>query len=450
MINFFRKLMKDRRGNTIVIVAAVMPLIVGASGLASDTIQWTLWKRQLQRAADSAAISGAYTRFNASGSTTDVASSVSHDLTLNMHNWMGLKSGFPVVQYDANCTVAGSTANITNRVCVTVAVQQKLPFSSMFMASAPTITAVATAGAIPAGGDPCFFATEPGTATGLNFSGNSEIDAPDCDGFSNASGANTSVAKGSSTVKINTIGGVGGIQQSNNFQVTAYRPYSPAMTDPFKNVDPDPTQMKCAGHWETKGKKSEWVYDSLTDGTDMGAAKAQDGSAANCWKSLDVGSNTSLSVPSDFGPIYIDGGDATIQGNFSCSACTIVLTNKDSSSPIGSLKVNAGANMNISSPTTGTFKGIAIYQDRRASDCNNCNKLNGHNASVVQGAIYFPSQPLDYNGTGTTNAICTMFIARRLDFSGNSGISNKFKKLADCGAFGIPNGSNSWMVRLVG
>ncbi len=68
MIWFFRRLMKDRRGNALVIGAACLPLIVGAAGLASDTIQWTLWKRQLQRAADSAAIAGVYDRENASGS----------------------------------------------------------------------------------------------------------------------------------------------------------------------------------------------------------------------------------------------------------------------------------------------------------------------------------------------------------------------------------------------
>ena len=62
MIGFIRKLIEDRRGNALVIAGACLPLIVGAAGLATDTIQWTLWKRQLQRAADSAAIAGVYDR----------------------------------------------------------------------------------------------------------------------------------------------------------------------------------------------------------------------------------------------------------------------------------------------------------------------------------------------------------------------------------------------------
>ena len=55
MIAFLKKLQRDRRGNALMIAGAALPLLVGSVGLATDTIQWALWKRQLQRAADSAA-----------------------------------------------------------------------------------------------------------------------------------------------------------------------------------------------------------------------------------------------------------------------------------------------------------------------------------------------------------------------------------------------------------
>ena len=109
MIKFLRKLWRDKRGNALLMAGAALPILVGAAGLANDTIQWTLWKRQLQRAADSAAIAGVYDRAAASGSTSTVSATVSHDLTLNNHTWMSLKSGFPTVNYDATCPVSGST-----------------------------------------------------------------------------------------------------------------------------------------------------------------------------------------------------------------------------------------------------------------------------------------------------------------------------------------------------
>jgi Flp pilus assembly protein TadG len=440
MIRFFRRLMKDRRGNALVIGAACLPLIVGAAGLASDTIQWTLWKRQLQRAADSAAIAGVYDRANASGATSTVSATVTHDLSLNLHTYYGLKTGYPAVSYPADSGVE------VDQVKVTLAIQRSLPFSSMFLSAAPTITVNATAASIPAGGDACVEALETSSTTGITFTGNAAVYMPDCDVFSNSSGTNVTVGKGSADVTANSVGGVGGIQQSNNFHVTAYRPYSPSLPDPFSGVTPDTTLMNCATKTVVQGGKNVTTALAATETTDFAAAKA---AGVNCFTALSVGSNKSLSIPDNFGPIYINAGSVTFQGNFTCKGCTIVLTNKDASSPIGNITTNASSNVNITAPTDGTFKGIAIYQDRRATDCSNCNKINGNSASLITGGIYFPKQEIQYNGTGTTDAVCTMFVARRVTFSGNSGTSNKFKKLSDCSSAGLPSSATTRIVRLV-
>ena len=70
MIRFIKRLWNDRRGNALAITAAALPLVVGSAGLASDTIQWALWKRQLQRSADSAALAGAYALTQTKSATT--------------------------------------------------------------------------------------------------------------------------------------------------------------------------------------------------------------------------------------------------------------------------------------------------------------------------------------------------------------------------------------------
>src|ERR1044071_7771183 len=129
MIGFFRKLLKDRRGNVMVISAAAMPLILGAAGLATDTIQWTLWKRQLQRAADSAALAAVYTRLK-TDTQTDVEDAVDHDKDLNLHTWMDLSQD-PTVELLAN------SGQMRMPVRVTFKIQQRLPFSSFFMSTAP-------------------------------------------------------------------------------------------------------------------------------------------------------------------------------------------------------------------------------------------------------------------------------------------------------------------------
>lgn len=428
MIAFFRRLLKDRRGNVLAIACAAMPMVIGCAGLATDTIEWTLWKRQLQRAADSAAIAGVYDRASSAGATTTVQTTVEHDVTLNNHTWMGLKSGFPVVEYPAD------TMTKKMQVKVTLAVQQSLPFSSLFMSAAPTITATSTAANVPSGGEACVNAREPSASnTGIIISGSAGIEMPDCVMYSNSPSTNSAAAGGSSNVVAAAVAGVGGIQESNNWHVQAYRPYSPPIDDPFANVTPNPSDMHCVGS-------------NLDDSTNVAAMIA---SGTNCWSQLRVGSGKTLNLPS--GTYYINGGDAFIQGGLSCTSCTIVLTNIDTSpsATIGQFKSNAGATVNMTAPTSGTYQGIAIYQDRRAQDGSQTNKINGNNSSIIQGALYFPTQQLDYNGDGTTTAVCTMFVARRINFSGNNTTSNKFKKLSDCSAYGIPGGSSTWMVRLV-
>ena len=59
-LSWLKDLMSSERGNVFVVAAAVMPLLLGSAAFAIDTIQLSVWKRQLQRAADSGAIAGAY------------------------------------------------------------------------------------------------------------------------------------------------------------------------------------------------------------------------------------------------------------------------------------------------------------------------------------------------------------------------------------------------------
>ena len=426
----FNRLWNDKRGNILAIAAMVMPLVVGAAGLATDTIQWTLWKRQLQRAADSGAIAGVYDRESHANSTSNTNAAVVHDVELNRHMAVALNA-VPTVTYPANTTI------MTNQVQVVLSVQQRLPFSAIFMSVVPTITATARAASLPAGGEACMQARDTSTTTGLEFSGTADIVMPDCDLFSNSAGSDTSVAKGNSKVSANSVGGVGGIKSSNNFKVGAYRPYSPPMADPLAAVTPLAADMVC-GSGSNARLDDTTNFSTLPTGT-------------NCFSALDVGSNKVINVPANFGPIYINGGDARIQGTFNCVGCTIVLTNKTASSPIGNVTSNgnADAKINITAPTSGPFLGVAIYQDRRAADCSNCNKINGNSSSIITGAIYFPSQELDYNGNGNDVATCTMFIGKRLKFTGTSATSNKFKKLSLCYPTG-PTGATIRMVRLVG
>ena len=467
MIGFIRNLLKDRRGNVLAIACAAMPLIIGCAGLATDTIEWTLWKRQLQRAADSAALAGAYDRAQASNSeTTNTPTAVCNDLSVNLHTWMNLIGTSPCTGTVGSYTTLSyptSSAFVTNQVQVTLRVQQRLPFSSLFMSTAPVIEARATAGTVSYGGTPCMLALNT-TGTAINNSGNTTVSAPTCIFYSDSASSNSAAAGGSSMITAKAVAGVGGIASSNNWNVQSYLPYSPSLPDPFAPpsttaVSPDSSDMKCAGHYETQGggpnATTTWVDDDLTDGTDMASATylGSDGlphTGANCWKSLSVGSNRSLTVPSTWnGPLYVNGGNVDLQGAFTCASCAIVLTNKDTSTTatIGTFSSNAQATNNITAPTSGTYKGIAVYQDRRAS--GNIDKINGGTGNVVNGVVYFPNDTLWLNGTGNSVSLCAMYVAKNLVFNGNSTIAISSAADAACFGIGLPNTQSVSIVRLI-
>jgi Flp pilus assembly protein TadG len=439
MIGFIRKLLKDCRGNALAIACACMPLVIGAAGLATDTIEWTLWRRQLQRAADSAALAGVYDRAQAAnGATTNTPTAVCNDLAVNLHTWMNLIGTSPCtgsVGSYSSIQYPSDTGFVTRQVQVTLRVQQRLPFSSFFMSTPPTIQAVATAGTVSYGGSACVEALETSaSSTGITASGSAIVNMPSCIMYSNSPASNSAAAGGSSNVTALAIATVGGVQQSNNWTVQSYRPYSPALSDPFANVNPVASDMHCTNS-------------ALDDSTDFSSLPA----GTNCFNSLSVGSNRTLNVPDNFGPIYVNAvngnGNVNLQGTFNCNGCTIVMTNSSSTSnpSIGTISSNASATNNITAPQTGPFAGIAIYQDRRASDCNSCNKVNGGSNSTITGALYFPSQPLWYNGGNGTTATCTMIVARRVTFTGN----NYFKGLDQCPGFGPGSTNSVQMVRLI-
>jgi len=437
MLNFLRALQRNQRGNVLIITAAALPLIVGSAGLATDTIQWALWKRQLQRAADSAAIAGAYERMrtNSNGAVDDI---VEKDLTLNQHTGIDLYED-PEIEFPDD----DPARQLTRQVQVSLAVQKPLTFSSMFMSSAPIIRVSATAASIPGAQSPCVFSLENTTAMGIQGSGNGTVET-DCPWMTNSKGNKSAVAKGSSTIKATVMASSGAIEQSANFQVGRYDAYVPQVTDPYGTKNPNPSDMQC-------------TTTPLNAGTNLAPFFNNGEQVKNCFPSLSVGSGGTLTLPA--GTYYINGGGVDIQGTLNCTGCTIIMTNSSTSptATIGSFGMNASGKINITAPTTGDWAGIALYQDRRAQDsggsannmpANSPNKINGNSASKITGIVYFPNQQLTYNGNGDADWACMRLIARRIQFSGNntSKISNT---AARCAGTGIDNAGSATRVRLV-
>ena len=389
-----KRLLKDRKGAVALIMAAATPIIVGGLGLSIDTIQWTLTKRQMQRQADSGAIAGAY----GLAQGRNVAAVVADDLARNAYVDL---TNDPVVE---NAPTAGPQAGNTRAVRVALSTNVNLPFTGFFLNGPLTIPAEATASLV-ANGEFCALSLETANATGITLWGSSTVDLG-CGMATNSVSANAVAAGGSSTVSATPIAAVGGVPQSSNYAPgTVLIPYAVPQPDPFLAL-PDPVVSGGAQNGNVNSNQTR----TLNPGT---------------YNGMDLKGTVTLNP----GTYVIDGGDLSIgsQAKVTGTGVTIILTSKTAASnpnSIGQIKMNGGATVNLTAPTTGTYQGVLIYQDRRATLSNQSNKVNGNSASKLQGAVYVASQEVEFTGTTGLNTNCFQLVARRITWSGNSAITN--------------------------
>ena len=416
--NFLRRLRGEKRGSTLVLTALSMPVMLGGAGLAVDTVQWTLCKQQLRRAADSAALAGAYAVAQGKSASVSVAAD------LMKSDQLGYTS--TVVE---NAPTTGSYIANNSAVRVVLATSKTLPFSSIFMSDPVAFEAEATAPAV-ADGTHCLISLEDGSTPGIEIDGNASLSLG-CGAATNSRANDSVVVQKADSLVASPISAVGGISGpfGTNVQLN---PYSLPQKDPFANVpDPDVKDMDCSKPLLIGAKGA--VSDT---GDDKGGGKktptttpapTADPIGPGCYSSADI--DDTFTLPSG---TYYFVGDVEFgpKARLTGTGVTIVLTSKTAATDpatIPNLRMNSQTELSLSAPTSGSYANIAIYQDRRAltlTDKKGENHINGGADSNITGAIYFPKQTLWFNGNAGMRSTCLQLVSRRILMSGNATITN--------------------------
>ncbi len=405
-----KELLSSERGNVIVICAAVMPLLVGSAAMAVDAINLSLSKRDLQRAADSAALAGAYALVQ----SKPVSTSVTHDLTFN--NKIPQTSA-PVIE---NAPTVGAYAGNTRAVRVVLTSQRRMPFIAFFNSTAPTVQVEATA-AIVYAGKFCMVSLEAGNVTGITFTGSTSVNLG-CGVATNSRAVNAISAGGSSSIVASPLAAVGGVPSSTSYvQPAVLMPYSPPQPDPYAGLPTPVVPASCSSELKVQPNNSYTVPTAA--------------SGVYCFRGMDIKGNLTLAP----GTYYVDGGVASFgsQANVTGNGVTIILTSSTASTDpasIATIDMNGGAILDLTAPTTGTYGGVLMYQDPRAVAGTSAH-INGNSASHYEGGIYFPRSDLTFNGNTGMRTECMQLVARRLTFSGNSSIINSCPAGSESQAF---------------
>ena len=425
MIQAWKRLWRNKRGNALVIFGAALPLVVGSAGLATDTIQWALWKRQLQRAADSAALAGVY----ALSQEKNATAAATRDIVVNSHLPMT-----PTKNIEPPPT-SGPYAGDATAVLVTLSMQRKLGFSGLFLSATPTITATATAKLVDQD-KYCVVALKK-SGKALEIGGSSHV-VMGCGAISNSTDPIDSVDVDGAAhyFEADPVAAAGGTPTSIN-GVTDLDPWAPPLPDPF------------AGKYSTSIPAAAGT---CTNSNHPSKSNADGSWKPGCYNSFNVPNGTTVLSP---GVYYLNSASIKLVGNeiIVGDGVTIIFTG---SSP-GSIEMGGNSALQLTAPTDATcgvfpaggvdscaFKKMLMIQAANAT-ADNANLINGNNLTALDGALYFPKGQLTFSGDSAQATKCAMVVGYTVAFNGNTNIQNDMAP-EDCDADQQASGKS---VRLV-
>ncbi len=359
--------------------AFLAPILVGFCGLGADAGYWYFRQRDLQGAADIAAYNG--TMALRDGNSQSTVTTVSTTGATNN----GWNSAHGSITVNMPPTSGGHQNN--QSVEVLLAENEPRYFTAIFSSGTVPVNARAVA-TYTQGADACMVGLNRHQADTVQFWGNANANFQSCNIVSDSNSSTAFAVGGAARVTVPCVDTVGedsvssGLTLTSCSSVTTNAPY---VSDPYANV-PAPSVGSCSG-----GGGSV-----LNPGTYCGGLTLQG------------------TVTLNSGVYVISGGTLKINAsaNVTGSGVTFFLTNG------ATLQLNGNANLNLSAPTSGTYKGLVFYGDRTQATAKNT--INGTATSLITGAIYFPSQEVDFLGNFSGAGGCTQVVADTIYYTGSS------------------------------
>jgi hypothetical protein len=389
----------DDKGNVAITVALCMPLVLGGATFGVEVGFWRFDQVRLQQAADAAAYAAAVVTRSGTGNATTTATSVA---TTNGYN----------ATSDTLTLTTPSPATPTDASSIQVAISRtETPIlSALFMKSAQVVSVTATATSVTAS-DACILALSKSAGRAVDFAGNSAITLNGCSVMSDSTASNALNVQGSASVTAPCMYSAGGATSGGTTTLTSctqVKTYQSPVADPYASL----AMPTVSGNCKNAGNGA-----SLAPGN---------------YCSVTVKNTVNLTS----GGVYIiNGGSLTVNANgtLNGSGVTIYLVNG------ASMSVNGNSHLNLSAPTSGTYSGMLIINDR--SNTGGIT-INGDNTSSITGAIYSPDAAVNYIGNFSGTSGCTQIVALTVAWSGSTSFAD------NCTPYGVPKVPATTAVRL--
>ncbi|MGA9723414.1 MAG: pilus assembly protein TadG-related protein [Candidatus Binatus sp.] len=426
------------RGQVLVLYCLALFVLMGFLALAVDV--GLLWndRRQMQTAADAAAIAG----MNAlqgniscsAGTSTTNCPPASDVAAINGYAVNGPNSTTVTVALPTSLPNVGSGTFVQVNVSQAVPTYFMRAFNALFGGTSyNTVNVGATAIAGYTTGTGCVIGLNASAANTISITGSGSINAPKCNAVDNSNNSSSAlVTSGSGSLTANAISVVGGAS-GTGFSPTPTTGVAP-ITDPLGYLTA-PTVGSCMGDPD-KSIASGGNGGTIGPGTYCGGIKVSGGHTLNLNPGLYIlnggGLNVSASTINGTGVSFFNTGTASGTTGYK---------------PID---ISGTSTATLSAPTSeltgvtgGPWEGILFFQDRGictgTSFCDtsghtsgNQNTLSGGSNGNFQGVLYFPDTPVTYSGGSSSPGTgYTVLIGDAITISGPSSFGSDYSSLTD-------------------
>ena len=384
------------RGMAILMMALLLALFLAFAGLVLDGGHMYFEKRRMQGAADAAAYGGALELKRGVRPTLDAEVEIviagRDDANRN-----GFEHGIGTIDVAINHPPAtgphtGSMSHVEAVITRTVPTF----FMRVLNIDSANIRARGVAG-LENNGEACVIALDPAGNGALRLAGNALLDAK-CGVLSNSMDPCGMEVKGSAEVSGTWIGVAGGHCGGGTYnppvQDGALQLIDPlaSMTPPaYKSVTPVFNNVKVSS-----------ATANLTPGYYSGG--------------INISGSSSVVNFAD-GLYILDSGMDISGGNITGKNVTFYTVGNKY------VSITGAASVELSAPTSGPYQGMLFWGDAASPNGSPGHLIRGTSQASFTGAIYFPTQHVDWAGTNGTIGKWTMLVANTIDITGSGTVT---------------------------
>lgn len=368
---FFR----DSRGNVAIMTALAIVPLLAAAGAAIDYASAQRGHGKMQVAVDSAALAA-----------VTVAPDRRHDVANQTYRRNLVQDSI------LRCAPNPTVTSVDRDVTVTARCEVSTSLMAVFGVSTVTLDASATA-TRPRDRGACLIALHSNDKEAVMINSDSAIVAPDCRLQINSSDSEALRGNSNGDITSQSTCLTGGYVRDNSSNFTPTPQSCAAVPDPLAAL-PVPSQAT-----------SPCNFNDLTV---VGARTLNPG--VYCGKTE---LNSGAVVTFNPGIYVIRNGEFVVNSGSRMRGDGVMLYLTGSNN--ARFNFNSGSHVQLKAPRTGTYAGIAIFQQRNSSA--DFSILNSDSTSSIEGVIYLPSTPLHLNSYGelSPNTPWTMVISSKLE-----------------------------------